>query len=311
MAKEEQINFLSKDGKTTIHAVKWIPDTGEYRAILQITHGMIEYIERYRPFADYMTEHGFMVVGHDHLGHGASVNSEADWGYFAEHPSDTLVADMHQLRIMVQKENPGVPYFMMGHSMGSYMLRKYLSLHSENLSGAVIMGTGTVSDATTKLGMTFCKVISVFRGWRFRSKFMQSLSYSKPYKKFDLAGKDYANSWLTKDVNMVKKYYADPRCTFLFTLNGYYGLMEAVYYTNQMENIKKVSRELPLFFVSGEDDPVGDLGVGVKKVYDMFKEAGMEDITYKLYENDRHEILNETNRAQVFSDICAWLTVRV
>lgn len=109
---------------------------------------MIEYIERYHEFAEYLTERGFMVVGHDHLGHGASVKDETEWGYFAENPSDTLVADMHSLRTTVQGENPGIPYFMMGHSMGSYMLRKYLCLHGENLSGAVIMGTGCVPDGT-------------------------------------------------------------------------------------------------------------------------------------------------------------------
>lgn len=311
MAKEEQISFLSKNGKTMIHAVKWQPENGEFRAILQITHGMIEYIERYRPFAEYLTKQGFMVVGHDHLGHGASVNSEEEWGYFGDNPSDILVEDMHQLRSKIQKDNPGVPYFMMAHSMGSYMLRKYLCIHNENLSGAIIMGTGCVPDGTMKFGMWLCKVIAAFRGWNYRSKLIQSLSYSKPYKKFDLYGKDYTNSWLTKDTEQVKKYYGDPRCTFMFTVNGYYGLMEAVYFDNQMENIKKVPKDLPIFMVSGEQDPVGDLGEGVKKVYHMYKDAGIEDLTYKLYENDRHEILNETDRQQVFSDIYAWLNVHM
>lgn len=312
MAKEEQLAFLSSDAKTTIHAVKWIPENGEYKAILQVTHGMAEFIERYRPFADYLTERGFLVVGHDHLGHGDSVITQEDWGYFSDsNPSDTLVEDMHRLRGMVQAEHPGMPYFMLGHSMGSYMLRKYLCIHPKNLNGAVIMGTGCVPDATAKLGIRFCKGIAAIKGWRYRSRFMQSLSYSKPYKKFDLYGKDYSNSWLTKDVEIVRAYYAEPKCTFLFTLNGYLGLLEAVYYDNQMEHIKNIPRELPLFLVSGADDPVGDLGEGVKKVYNMYKQAGMEDLTYQLFENDRHEILNETDREKVFADICAWLTVHI
>ncbi len=312
MTREEQFQFLSRDGKTQIHAVKWIPESGEYQAVLQITHGMVEYIERYRAFAEYLNDQGFLVVGHDHLGHGASVGSEEDWGYFSdEHPSGTLVADMHQLRVKTQKENPGLPYFMLGHSMGSYMLRKYISRHGEGLAGAVIMGTGSVPDATTKMGLRMLKLIAAFRGWHYRSRLMQSLSYSKPYQKYDLYGRDYANSWLSKNVENVRQYYADPRCTFLFTLNGYRGLMEAVLYDNQMENVKKVPKDLPLFFVSGKDDPVGDLGEGVLRVYQMFREAGAEDITYKLYENDRHEILNETDREQVYADIAAWLKVRM
>lgn len=311
MAKEEQFRFLSANGETMIHAVKWIPEDGNYCAILQITHGMIEYIERYRPFAEYLAGQGILVVGHDHLGHGASVRSENEWGYFAKNPSDTLIEDMHKLRELVQKENSGVPYFMMGHSMGSYMLRKYLCIHNENLAGAIIMGTGCESDFMMKFGMFLCRTVAAVRGWNYRSKFIQSLSYGKPYKKYDVYGKDHTNSWLTKDVAHVDRYYADPRCTFLFTVNGYYGLMEAVYYDNQPEHIAKMPKDLPVFLVSGADDPVGNCGEGVKQVYHKMKDAGIEDITYKLYEDDRHEILNETDRDKVFADIYAWLNVHL
>ena len=312
MTKEEQLSFLSKDGKTTIHGVKWMPESGAYKAILQISHGMVEYIERYRPFAEFLNEQGYLVVGHDHLGHGASITSEENWGYFTEeNPSDTVVEDIHQLRRMIQAENPGVPYYMLGHSMGSYMLRKYLCLHPEGVSGAIIMGTGCVPDRNMKMGLLLCKFMAVFRGWHYRSKLAQSLSYSKPYHKYDLTGTDYENSWLSKNVENLKEYYADPRSSFIFTLNGYRGLMEAVLFDNQMENIKKVPKDLPLFFVSGADDPVGDLGEGVKAAYGKYKEAGLTDITYKLYEGDRHEILNEPDREVVFSDIAAWLNVRV
>lgn len=313
MTKEEQFGFLSNDGKTTIHAVKWIPEGGEYKAVLQIVHGMVEYIERYRPFAEYMNEKGVLVVGHDHLGHGGSVTSEEEWGFIAdtEHPSDVMVSDMHRVRVIVQGENPNIPYFMLGHSMGSYMLRKYLCRHNKKLAGAIIMGTGSEPDNAAKLGLALCKIMAFFRGWHYRSKLIQSLTYGKPYKRYDLYGKDYGNSWLTKDTDIVRAYYKEPRCTFLFTLNGYRALLEAVYYDNQMGNIRRVPKELPLLFVSGEDDPVGNLGVGVKKVYSMYKAAGLKDITYKLYEGDRHEILNELDRKRVYADISAWLSVRV
>ena len=304
MSKEERIDFLSKDGKTTIHAVKWIPDDGAYRAVLQITHGMVEYIGRYREFAEYLNSRGFLVVGHDHLGHGASVRSEKDWGYFAHpDPSDTLVEDMHTLRVTVQKENPDLPYFMLGHSMGSYMLRKYLCIHPDGIRGAVIMGTGSVPDLTTRAGLVLCRLLAVFRGWRFRSQLIQSMSYSRPYRKFDLTGENLKNSWLSKNEENLKAYYGDPRCTFVFTLNGYRGLLD----DNQKEHIAKMPKELPLLLVSGEEDPVGDLGEGVKRVYRMFREAGIRDVTCRLYPGDRHEILNETDRKQVYADIGKWL----
>lgn len=312
MSKEETFSFSSSDGKNKIHAVRWIPEDGKYHAILQITHGMVEYIERYRDFAEFLNKQGVMVVGHDHIGHGESVAAEEDWGYFAEpNPSDILVEDMHMLRKLTQAENPDVPYFMMGHSMGSYMLRKYLAFYGDGLKGAIIMGTGCMPDGITKMGLMIVKILSKIFGTRHRSKFVQKLTYDKPYKQYDLTGKDMSNSWLTKDEEIVRSYYNNPKCTFRFTLNGYRGLMEAVLFDNQQENIRKVPKELPLFFVSGEDDPVGNCGKGVKQVYDKFDEAEKEDITWKLYENDRHEILNETDRDVVYSDIWAWMNVRL
>lgn len=311
--KNEVFTFLSKDGKTNIHAVKWIPDSGEYKAILQITHGMIEYIERYEPFAKFMTENGYMVVGHDHLGHGESVNTKEDLGFFADvdSPSDYLIEDMHKLRTTIQKENPGVPYFMFGHSMGSYMLRKYLSVYNDNLRGAIICGTGFSPEKVTKMGIMATKLMKVFKGSHGRSKILRDLTYDKYYKKFDMFGKDASNSWLTRDEEIVKKYYADPKCTYMFTVNGYVGLTEAVLYSCKQENVDKIPNKLPIFIVSGSDDPVGGCSEGVMKVVNMFKESGKVDLTYKLYDGFRHEILNEIGKEQVYSDLLAWMNVRI
>ena len=311
--KNEVFTFLSKDGKTNIHAVKWIPDSGEYKAILQITHGLIEYIERYEPFAKFMTENGYMVVGHDHLGHGESVNTKEDLGFFADvdSPSDYLIEDMHKLRTTIQKENPDVPYFMFGHSMGSYMHRKYLSVFNDYLRGAIICGTGFSPEKVTKMGIMATKLMKVFKGSHGRSKMLRDLTYDKYYKKFDMFGKDASNSWLTRDEEIVKKYYADPKCTYMFTVNGYVGLTEAVLYSCKQENVDKIPNKLPIFIVSGSDDPVGGCSEGVMKVVNMFKESGKVDLTYKLYDGFRHEILNEIGKEQVYSDLLAWMNVRI
>lgn len=304
--------FLSNDGKTAVHAVKWTPENGEYKAILQITHGMVEFIERYAPFAEFLTTKGYMVIGHDHIGHGRSVASKEDWGFFCEgNPSDIVVEDIHKLRVMIQEENPEVPYFMLGHSMGSFMLRKYLSFHNEKLRGAIIMGTGFIPNNITSLALKLTTVIEKFRGTKYRSKLLQSLAFGADYKGFDMTGEHPENSWLTKDVAIVEAYYKEPRCTFMFTTNGYRGLFEAVNYSCNPENAALIPKKLPLFIVSGAQDPVGGLGKGVKDVYDLYKEAGLQDLTYKLYENDRHEILNETDRQVVFEDLLAWMNVRI
>jgi len=304
--------FLSNDGKTAVHALKWTPDSGEYKAILQISHGMVEFIERYTPFAEFLTTKGYMVVGHDYIGHGQSVASQDDWGYFCEgNPSDIVIEDMHKLRTLVQEDNPEVPYFMLGHSMGSFMLRKYLAVHNDNLRGAIIMGTGFIPENMTSLALKMTGIVGKIRGSRHRSKLIQSLAFGADYKGFDMTGEQPENSWLTKDVDIVKAYYNEPRCTYMFTVNGYKGLFEAVNFSCNPENAAKIPKKLPLFIVSGAQDPVGGLGKGVKDVYDMYKEADMLDLTYKLYENDRHEILNETDKEVVFEDILAWMNVRI
>ena len=304
--------FLSNDGKTAVHALKWTPDSGEYKAILQISHGMVEFIERYTPFAEFLTTKGYMVVGHDYIGHGQSVASQDDWGYFCEgNPSDIVIEDMHKLRALVQEDNPEVPYFMLGHSMGSFMLRKYLAVHNDNLRGAIIMGTGFIPENMTSLALKLTGIVGKIRGSRHRSKLIQSLAFGADYKGFDMTGEQPENSWLTKDVDIVKAYYNEPRCTYMFTVNGYKGLFEAANFSCNPENAAKIPKKLPLFIVSGAQDPVGGLGKGVKDVYDMYKEADMLDLTYKLYENDRHEILNETDKEVVYEDLLAWMNVRI
>lgn len=308
----ENFTFLSRDKRTTIHAVKWLPEQGEIKAILQITHGMIEYIERYADFAEFLTKKGYLVIGHDHIGHGQSIVSEEDFGYFCEDsPSDVLVEDMHKLRTIIQKEYPSLPYFMLGHSMGSFMLRKYLVLHHENLRGAIIVGTGFTAENMTKLALKITEFIAKMKGSRYRSKLIRRLTFGAEYKGFDLTGENPEKSWLTKDAEIVKKYHNEPRCGFIFTVNGYKGLFEAVNFTCNPQNVARISKKLPLFIVSGEQDPVGGLGKGVKLVYDLHKDSGALDITYKLYENDRHEILNETDRQKVYEDILCWMNVRI
>lgn len=307
--KKSIFEFLSADGGTKIHAVKWEPDTGEIKGILQITHGMVEYVERYDAFAEYMTQKGFLVVGHDHLGHGDSVASQEYWGYFApENGSDILVEDMNTLRTMTQKEYPGIHYFMLGHSMGSFLLRKYLSKYGQNLRGAIIMGTGSKLDKDVKFGKRICKFLAFFRGWNHRSKLVNNLAFSENNKRFAAEG---TNAWLTKDKEIVKEYNSKPCCTFIFTLNGFYNLFDTIHYINQPEHIEAIPKELPLFFVAGEDDPVGDYGKGVKEAYETYEKAGVEDITWKLYPTDRHEILNELDREKIYEDIYAWIKVHI
>ncbi|MBR1812030.1 MAG: alpha/beta fold hydrolase [Clostridia bacterium] len=309
MAIKTNYTFASADGVSAIHAVRWLPVDGNVRAVLQIVHGMVEYIERYTPFAEFLTTKGYAVFGHDHIGHGDSVSSPEEWGIMhADDPSDVMVADMFTNYKHVKEEYPDVPYYILGHSMGSYMLRKYLSVKGAQLqgvNGAIVMGTGT--EPAAAMGLVVAKTLAKLKGRDYRAPIMVKLTFGAPYKMYDLTGQDAANSWLTKNEAFVKKYYNDPKCTYLFSLNGYIGLLSAVKYDGSAANVAKIPKNIPILFASGDKDPVGNHGKGVQQAYDLFKAAGIEDVTLRLFEGDRHEILNETDSDKVFAELYDWM----
>lgn len=312
--RRETGQFLSADGKSKIHVAKWLPEK-EPVAVLQMVHGMQEYIERYEPFARYLAGQGFAVIGHDHIGHGASVPDESRWGIMeGKHPSDIMVEDMYRNYCLIREEYPGLPHFILGHSMGSYMLRKMIAVKAQDLadcSGAIIMGTGSESNLKIFMGKIILHVIAAFHSWGYRSPFASGLMFGAPYKDFDVTGKEPERSWLTKDIEIVKGYRDDPACSFMFSLSGFKALLEATSFDNSAKNIAKVPKDLSVIFVSGDRDPVGNLGKGVKTAYEKFAAAGMRDVTMKLYPGDRHEILNELDRQQVYEDLYQWMRERM
>lgn len=315
MAKKEISQFLSADKVSKIHVATWLPENGKPAAVLQLVHGMVEYIERYEPFAEYLTKQGFAVTGHDHIGHGRSVENESQWGIMrGKHPSDYMVEDMYQNYRMVRETYPNLPHFILGHSMGSYMLRKFLSVKAADLadcSGAIIMGTGSESNLKIVMGKAVLSIMAALHSWEYKSEFVAGLMYGASYKDFDTTGKEPEKSWLTRDVKIVKSYYHDPACSYLFSLSGFKALLETTSFDNRQENISRMRRELPVIFVSGDRDPVGGLGKGVQKAYRQFVSAGISDVSVKLYRDDRHEILNELDRQQVYEDLYRWMKERM
>ncbi len=302
--RKREFYYPSKDGGTQIHAIEWKPE-GDVKAVLQICHGMAEHIDRYHKFAEFLAEHGVCVVGHDHLGHGLSVTGPEKYGYFHETDGNAyVISDIHQLRIRTEKENAGIPYFMMGHSMGSFLLRQYLGLYSGGLAGAVIMGTGEQPDIILMGGKFVCKILAKFKGWDYRSAFVHNLADGAYEKK-------HGGGWLSKNKENVERYANDPLCGFWFTLNGYYHMFSGMQKMNAQEKECKTSKKLPLFFVAGSEDPVGNYGCGVENVFKKYKDGGYQDVEMKLYEGDRHEILNEDDKKEVFEDIFAWLEKRI
>ncbi len=301
---KKEFTFPSSDGRTQIHAIGWKPEQ-EVKAVLQICHGMVEYIDRYDEFASYLAERGFLVVGHDHLGHGGSICSEDEFGYFPQPDGNKhVIADIHRLRNMTQKSYPGIPYFMLGHSMGSFLLRQYLTMHADGLAGAVVMGTGYQPLLILQAGQLVCKVIASFKGWKYRSNLVNSMSFGSFNKKFEPA--ETPKDWITSDKEKRDSYVKDPLTSFTFTVGGYYQMFEGMKVLDTKGSVDKIPKELPIFFVAGADDPVGEFGKSVQKIYEKYKTAGIKDVDIKLYKDDRHEILNETDREQVHEDLFQW-----
>lgn len=303
--KRKDFYFSSSDKETTMHGVEWIPET-EAVAVLQLCHGMQEYIMRYDEFATFLAEKGIYVVGHDHLGHGKSVKDPDHLGFFHEKDgNECVINDIHKVRCWAQKKHADIPYFMLGHSMGSFLLRQYLTMHSEGLSGAIIMGTGEHKMAELVAGQVLCRVLAAFKGWKHRSLLVNHIACGSFNKKFEPA--ETGVEWLSKNKDNYKKYMNDPYCTFVFSVNAYDSMFEGMKVLAGKNNVKKIDPKLPIFFVSGENDPVGNFGKAVKKVYQRYCDAGMEDVQIKLYRDDRHEILNELDRKTVYEDLYLWL----
>lgn len=311
MADKREFTFLSGDGKTEIRAVEWLP-VGEPKAVLQITHGMIEHMDRYDGLGEFLADRGFYVTGHDHLGHGGSAKSSEEFGYFADKNGDVIILrDMHELRRIAGEKYPGIPYFMLGHSMGSYFLRRYIAMHGEGLSGALIMGTGANPAPVAMGGLVVCNVLALFRGWRCRSEFMEKLFFTGAFDKYDRDGGRTDMNWRSKDPRIGENCLTDSRCNFKFTLKAYRDFLKTILFVSKKSSAEAVPDKLPLFILSGAEDPIGGMGDGVKKVFEMYKDAGIRDVTMKLYEDDRHEILLETDKEVIISDILKWCEARI
>ena len=306
---KQEFNFPSSDGITTIRGVVYIPD-GDIKAILQISHGMVEFIDRYDDFAKYLTDKGILVTGNDHLGHGGSVTSEDNWGYFHEDEGyKKVLEDLYTVTKITKEKYPNKPYFLLGHSMGSFYARRYLFTYGEELDGAIIMGTAWQEKITVKTGKLLCKLIGLFKGSKYRSKFINNMALGPYNKKWEPSITH--NDWLTKDEKIVEWYSNEPKCSFIFTLNGFYNLFSVLDDVCDKNNIAKVRKDLPVLFMAGQDDPVGNFGKGVKKTYDTFKEVGIKDVSIKLYPNDRHEILNETDKDIIYEDLYSFINKHI
>ena len=304
--KREDFSFDSRDGKTKLHAVRWSGEDGkEPVAIVQIVHGMCEHVDRYEDFASFLVSKGMVVTAEDHLGHGGSITDNKK-GYFCKQdPATVVVRDVHRLKKITQEMYPQVPYYIIGHSMGSFILRNYLFRYGKGIDGAVIMGTG-MTPRPAALMLKFLASVGCFFGKAAKpSELINKIAFGTYLKKIPNART--ASDWLSKDEAVVDRYIEDPLCGFDFPCNGFKTLAELILRLHKKSNIEKMPVTLRILITSGAEDPVGNYGEDPKKVYKSFIDEGMQKVELKLYENDRHEILNETDHEKVYEDIFNWI----
>lgn len=299
------IYYPSHDGSTRIHACIWKPD-GEIKGVVQIIHGMAEYAARYAPFAEFLNSRGYLVCADDHLGHGQSVKTDDDLGYFnKQRDTDIIIQDIRALQLAIKKHTGDKPYFILGHSMGSFFCRKYISQYGNDFNGAIVMGSGFKDKLTLNTALFAVRLNALFCGWRHRSKLITKLAFGSYNKRFKPVRTE--NDWLSKNTENVDAYNADGLCGFTFTDNAYLGLFSIIKQACSGKTIKAVPKDLPVYFVAGADDPVGDYGKGVKKAAEKFKKAGVKNVSVTLYDQSRHEILNDDCKSQVYNDVLEFI----
>lgn len=300
------LSYPSHDNALTIRALVWEPDDAARpdfspRAVVQIVHGMSEHVERYAPFAEFLVGRGFVVCANDHVGHGKTAG-ERDLGHMPlANGADVLVEDVHALREKVCERYPHARHVMFGHSMGSFVTRVYLTRHADGLSAAIMCGTGQQPRIQAVAGRVITRLIAQIRGERHVSRFVDSLGAGAYGRAIKDARTDV--DWISSDPDVVDEYIADPLCGQPFTVGAYATLASLVADATDARLARRVPKDLPLLFVAGAEDPVGDCGRGVARAVDEYRNAGVRLVEMGIYPGARHEILNEPCHEAVWHDV--------
>ncbi len=298
--------FQSTSGLCDIHFYFYVPE--KPRALVMLAHGMCEYIERYEEFAEFLCANDIVLCGIDNLGHGRSVTDRDMLGYFGHSRGYiNMVRDLHRMKLIAERKFPDIPHFLLGHSMGSFLARIFLSKYRHRWSGCIFMGTagGAVGSAPLRRVL---ELMARNHGERYRHTLGTSLAFGL----FNLRTENYRtqNDWLSRDDAEVDKFNADPLCNFIFTVAGYRDMLNALLCCNSAAVVENTPRDVPLLFMSGGMDPVGEYGHGVSKAAHMYMHNGC-DVRLRIYREARHELLHELNRSEVMEDILAFLNPRI
>ena len=310
MALREEFSYPSSDGRHQIHALRWLPEESGPRAVVQLVHGISEHMGRYDGFAAYLADHGFAVVGHDHLGHGKTARGRREYGFLGEQNGWAyLVHDTRTLRELTGERFSGLPHFLMGHSMGSFVVRTYLIDYPGTVDGCILSGTGQEPPFLVAFGRGLSGLLLRIKGGNHVSGLVTALSlgaYNRQFRPTRTSA-----DWISRDQAVVDAYVRDPMCRFVPTVGMFHDMMEGLQFISDPRNLRRMDPYTPVYLFSGDADPGGSRGKGVRKVAGFFRESGCRDVTVKLYPGGRHEMLNEINRDTVYQDVLDWLELHI
>lgn len=297
------LSVASTDNIHTLQGKIFIPK-GEIKGLFHIVHGMTEYIDRYDHLMSFLAENGYACFGADNLGHGKTAKDQSELGFIAHNNGwKYLINDVVAFSNAVKQMFPDIPVTLMGHSMGSFIARLVCENYSDSYQKLIICGTSG-PNPLSKIGMAFAKFKKFINGEKHVSKTIHNLAFGSYNKGFD-GTSNY--EWLTKDREIIEKYENDKFCTFKFTLSAMVDLMKLLSGCNRKKWFENISETLPIFLISGDKDPVGNYGEGVKKVYNSLKENG-KNVKLKLYPDCRHEIHNDSCKEEMFEDILEFIS---
>jgi alpha-beta hydrolase superfamily lysophospholipase len=305
-------HFIWRDDQAVNHYVyEWLPEEAiTIKGLLQIAHGMAETAGRYERLAEVLTRRGYAVYANDHLGHGRTAGSPDAVGKFGKNSFQRMVETMGQITGQIQKRyQEKLPLFVMGHSMGSFLTQSYmgtyLSQFPNQVQGIILSGSNGSEGAALHAGIALAAAEAAIRGDHHRSSLLTSLSFGAYNKKFTPNRTSF--DWLSTDPAEVDNYVADPYCGVMFTSGFFKDFFKGLREIHRPDHVQRIPKEIPLYIFSGEEDPVGGHGKGVRKLIRMYEELGLQNVSSKLYPGGRHEMLNEVNREEVMADLAAWL----
>lgn len=299
-------SFLSHDGKHRIHTVQWLPDDQPPKAILQIVFGMAEYAERYVDVAAYFTRHGYLVASHDHLGHGQSVRSPAEYGYFGPNGQTHLIEDTHGWTQRLKAQYPELPLILLGHSMGSLIAEACIGRYWYDTAGLILMGCVYQPKVLAPI-LPEIKLRAKIQGKR-KDHLLNALAFGPYNRRFD---HHECFSWLSSDADAVARYRADPGLGFTFTSNGFYTLFSLLQAQNDPQWLANLPKAFPILIMNGSDDAVGGFGKQTKQLQQAFLAANLKQVTVKAWPGLRHELFFERDTAQVEAYLLKYLATVV